>query len=113
MNEEKKPETFTAWPEDKADEYASEWAHPKGSYPHRRIKQDFMEGFRFGLMVAIRICGDHGKDAIANVAIYDAALEQQEAQTAYGIGIGAEKIAAVLSNIYTGREGLPKEVRAK
>lgn len=116
MTEETKPEPFPAWPEDKAGDYASEWAHPKGSYPHRKVKQDFMEGFRFGLMVAMRVCADHQRNAMANVASYGAALEQQKALTAYGIGIGAEKIAAVLRNIYTGREGLPSskvEVRAK
>lgn len=65
-----------------------------------------------GIQMAVLVCEDIEKNSMNNIASFQASLDNREAQTSYGIGIGARKVIQILLGIINGTDELPRVRRA-
>lgn len=72
-----------------------------------KVAQREYKTWKDGLDIAIQVCDDIERNTMAQIASYQASLDNKQAQTDYGIAIGAGKIRAVLKAIQLGQERPP------
>jgi len=63
---------------------------------------------RRGIEIAILVCEDISKNAIGHIAAAQLLADSSQAQTDYGIGLGAHKVKKVLVEILDGITDVPK-----